>query len=179
MDLCFTDHTLAPSLHFQEKKKRCFPYAGAKSTNQNGKSRVKHCLFLHVLKSLVLLFLRNVPWDWHKMFSIRFWTFTTCRSYSSPFTFHSTLLVLTDCPWKITPITEWCSMMVVLCRPVSASTHNPLDSAMQLCVIPESLPPCLLFFCLSPWAFTREKALDQPPASLTPLCCVRHCKPAC
>lgn len=55
---------------------------------RNGKNRVKQCLHLHVTKSLVLLFLRNISWDWHKMFSVRFWTFIACRSYSSPFTFH-------------------------------------------------------------------------------------------
>lgn len=36
----FTDHTLTSSLHFQGKK-RCFPYAGAKSTNQKWEEQSK------------------------------------------------------------------------------------------------------------------------------------------
>lgn len=117
---------------------------------RNGKSRVKHCLLLHVIKSLALLFLRNVSWDWHKTFSIRFWTSITCRSYSSPFTFHPSLPVLTDCHGKDRHLLQssvpWWWFCADPPPPISASPHDPLDSATQLCVIPESLCPTLSFF---------------------------------
>lgn len=142
------------------------------------------CPLTHVLKSLVLLFLANISQQWTEMFSIRFWTFVTCRNYCSPARFRPDLPALTDHLGKDSLLQSSVSAQSLHPRTLSQAV-NPISSAQPRGSGLFQLNHCgvwvvVIFFLLVPEHFQDKKIVFgsiSPTPTLCHGCMRRSCKP--